>query len=105
MLDSENGSAMVDYAEVLFGLGQVSSAVDINQLLLDRGDLPQGLAEQLVARKRRWTERTQSTTFNLAASAGHDSNLNSAPFERELALTLSGESIVFAVSPEFRPTR
>ena len=58
----------------------------------------------MVARKRRWTAVNQSTTFNLAASAGHDSNLNSAPFDRELALTLSGESIVFAVSPEFRPT-
>ena len=58
----------------------------------------------MVARKRRWSAVNQSTTFNLAASAGHDSNLNSAPFDRELALTLSGESIVFAVSPEFRPT-
>ena len=36
LLDSENGSAMVDYAEVLFRLGQLSSAVDINQLILER---------------------------------------------------------------------
>ena len=36
LIDPENGSAMVDYAEVLFGIGQVSSAVDINQLILER---------------------------------------------------------------------
>ena len=57
----------------------------------------------MVARKRRWSAVNQKHDFNLAASAGHDSNLNSALFDRELALTLSG-SLFFAVSPEFRPT-
>ena len=43
-------------------------------------------------------KRTQSTTFNLAASAGYDSNLNSA-LERELALTLSESLSYLRLAP------
>ena len=41
LLEPDNGSAMVDYAEVLFELGQVSSAVRHQQLLLEPSDLPE----------------------------------------------------------------
>ena len=64
--------AMVDYAEVLFELGQVSSALDINDQLLERGDLPEGL-ETSCSRGKRWSVGNFNASFNLAASAGHDS--------------------------------
>ena len=83
LLEPDNGSAMVDYAEVLFELGQVSSALDINDQLLERGDLPEGLETKLLSRQKRWSVGNFNTSFNLAASAGHDSNLNSAPYERD----------------------
>jgi hypothetical protein len=41
------------------------------------------------------------TSSILGVSVGYDNNLNSAPMGRQLALTLSGQSVVLDVSPEF----
>ena len=103
LLDPENGAALVDYAEVLFQQGQVLAALEINQQLLSRDDLPAGLEDSLRDRQRRWRSFTNQTTFEASVLGGYDDNLNSAPMARELALTLSGESVLLQVSPEFQP--
>lgn len=103
LLDPENGAALVDYAEVLFQQGQVLAALEINQQLLSRDDLPTGLEDSLRDRQRRWRSFTNQTSFEASILGGYDDNLNSAPMARELALTLSGESVLLQVSPEFRP--
>ena len=103
LLDPENGAALVDYAEVLFQQGQVLAALEINQQLLSRDDLPVGLEDSLRDRQRRWRRLTNQTTFEASVLGGYDDNLNSAPMAQELALTLSGESVLLQVSPEFQP--
>ena len=103
LLDPGNGAALVDYAEVLFQQGQVLAALEINQQLLSRDDLPAGLEDSLRDRQRRWRRFTNQTTFEASILGGYDDNLNSAPMARELALTLSGESVLLQVSPEFQP--
>ena len=103
LLDPENGAALIDYAEVLFRQGQVLAALEINQQLLSRDDLPGGLEGPLRDRQRRWRRLTNQTSFEASILGGYDDNLNSAPMARELALTLSGESVLLQVSPEFRP--
>ena len=101
LLNPDNGSALVDYAEVLFQQGQVLSAVEINAQLLAREDLPEELAQAIADRQRRWRRLTIETSSILGVSVGYDNNLNSAPMGRQLALTLSGQSVVLDVSPEF----
>ncbi len=101
LLNPDNGSALVDYAEVLFQQGQVPSAVEINAQLLSREDLPADLAQAIADRQRRWRGLMSETSSILGVSVGYDNNLNSAPMGRQLALTLSGQSVVLDVSPEF----
>jgi len=101
LLNPDNGSALVDYAEVLFQQGQVLSAVEINTQLLSREDLPVDLAQAIADRQRRWRGLMSETSSILGVSVGYDNNLNSAPMGRQLALTLSGQSVVLDVSPEF----
>jgi len=101
LLNPDNGSALVDYAEVLFQQGQVSSAVEINAQLLSREDLPADLVQAIADRQRRWRSLMSETSSILGVSVGYDNNLNSAPMGRQLALTLSGQSVVLDVSPEF----
>ena len=103
LIDPANGSALVDYGQVLFELGELFSALDINEQLLRRDDLPKDIESMALERDSRWRGLTRENLFRVSALAGYDNNLNSAPFARQLALTLSGESILFAVSPDFRP--
>ena len=83
LLDPENGAALVDYAEVLFQQGQVLAALEINQQLLSRDDLPAGLEDSLRDRQRRWRSFTNQTSFEASILGGYDDNLNSAPMARE----------------------
>jgi tetratricopeptide (TPR) repeat protein len=101
LLNPDNGSALVDYAEVLFQQGQLLSAVEINAQLLSREDLPADLSQAIADRQRRWRGLMSETSSILGVSVGYDNNLNSAPMGRQLALTLSGQSVVLDVSPEF----
>ena len=103
LINPENGSALIDYAETFFELGEIFTAIDLNLRLLERDDLPAGLRESIAERGMRWRSVTRNTRYRVSALAGYDNNLNSAPFSRQLALTLSGESVLLAVSPNFRP--
>ena len=102
LLDPQNGSAAFDYAEVLFRQGQVISALEINNQLSERDDLPEGMSDLIAERSRLWRPFTVQYVGGLGLSFGHDNNLNSAPIGERLTLTLSGKPISLEVSPEFR---
>tara|TARA_B100001250_G_scaffold320967_1_gene283929 strand:- start:23931 stop:25283 length:1353 start_codon:yes stop_codon:yes gene_type:complete len=102
LLDPENGSAAVDYAELLFRQGQVLGALEINSQLLAREDLPEGVQKLVVGRDRLWRRYTTDTDFGLGVSFGYDDNLNSAPMGEQLTLTLSGQPVSLDISPEYR---
>jgi tetratricopeptide (TPR) repeat protein len=102
LLDPLNGSAAVDFAEVLYSQGQLLNAVEINSQLLARDDLPSGLREAILLRQRLWRRSTNRTGFSLGISAGYDNNLNSAPIADQLALTLSGNPVILDVGSEFK---
>ena len=102
LLDPSNGSAAVDFAEVLYRQGQVISAIEINSQLLLREDLPDDLREAIVRRQRRWQSDTRQQSFTFGPSIGYDNNLNSAPIAERLALTLSGNPVLLDVSSDFR---
>ena len=102
LLDPQNGSAAFDYAEVLFRQGQVISALEINNQLSERDDLPHGMDDLIAERSRLWRPYTVQYAGGFGLSFGHDNNLNSAPIGERLTLTLSGKPVSLEVSPEFR---
>lgn len=102
LLEPQNGSAAFDYAEVLFRQGQVISALEINDQLSERDDLPDGMDELIAARSRQWRAYTVNYAGGIGVTFGHDNNLNSAPLGERLTLTLSGRPVSLEVSPEFR---
>ena len=104
LLDPQNGSALFDYAELLNQQGQTLNAIELGEQLLSREDLPGALEELIVERLRTWRRARTEQNFGLGISLGYDNNLNSAPSNDSLALTLSGRSVVLDVAPEFQAT-
>ncbi|MDA1370921.1 MAG: tetratricopeptide repeat protein [Proteobacteria bacterium] len=103
LLNPDNGAAMVDYAQALYQEGQLFTAMELNAQLLQREDLPTGLESMLQARQQQWQSMTRQTSFQGDLMLGYDDNLNGAPDPSQITLTLSGESVLLALNPEFRP--
>ena len=105
LLNPDNGGAQVDYAQALYLQGQLFSALDLNQQLLARNDLPAGLQTVLRDREHSWRGMTRQTSLQADLLMGYDNNLNGAPEPGQITLTLSGEPVVLPLNPEFRPRR
>lgn len=105
LLDPDNGAAMIDYADALLRDGQLFAAIEANAMLLERDDLPSALMPQLDQRQRNWGTLVQQTSWQLDLLAGYDDNLNGAPDEDLITLTLSGEPILLTLNEEFRAVR
>jgi len=103
LLEPENGAAQMDYAQALYLQGQLFSALEINDALLAREDLPSNLEGIVLQRQKSWRALTTERSAQLDILAGHDNNLNGAPGPSQLTLTLSGEPIVLPLNKEFRP--
>lgn len=102
LLDPDNGAAQIDYAQALFEAGELFSAIALNQQILQRGDLPLSLQPGIQVRDENWRGLTRQLNFQADILAGYDSNLNGAPDAAQITLTLSGESVLLALNPEFR---
>lgn len=103
LLEPENGAAQIDYALALFEAGQLFAALEINQGLLERDDLPPDLLPAIRRRHENWRSLTRDQELQLDVLVGYDNNLNAAPAGEQLTLTLSGESILLTLNPEFQP--
>lgn len=103
LLDPSNGAAQTDYASVLYASGQLFPALQLNDTLLARQDLPDNLKQTLEERAARWRARTKQHDVLLDVSAGYDSNLNGAPDAGQITLTLSGEPVLLNLAQDFRP--
>lgn len=103
LLDPNNGSAQIDYAQALFQQGQLFMALEVNERLLVREDLPESLQPALRERQDAWRALTRQRSFQLDALGGYDNNLNGAPSPDQIVLTLSGEAIPLALDSDFRP--
>lgn len=102
LLDADNGAALVDYSEALFVDGQLFSALEAGKLLTSRDDVPEELRRQILVRQQRWQKMTRQTSLQLSFNGGYDKNLNGAPGDSQIALTLSGEPILLSLSEEYR---
>jgi hypothetical protein len=102
LLDASNGAAQIDYAQALYLRGQLFSALDLNQQVLARQDLPPDIEALLRQRDELWRAQTRQVGFQLDALAGYDDNLNGAPDPSQITLTLSGEPVILTLNPEFQ---
>lgn len=102
LLDPENGAAQIDYSQALYESGQLFSALSLNEQLLRRSDLPPNLQTLLLDREEKWTSQTRQLDFQLDVLAGYDTNLNGAPTPDQITLTLSGESVILPLNPDFQ---
>ena len=103
LLEPDNGAARVDYAQALFLQGQLFSALELNEQLLARADIPANLQLGLQNRQQTWRALTREKSGQIDLLAGYDDNLNGAPGSSLITLTLSGEPVLLALNPEFRP--
>lgn len=102
LLDPNNGSAMVDYAQALLEDGQLFAAIEANRLAMSRADAPLWLLDQLSERQRDWAALTRQTNYQIDLVGGYDDNLSGGPDEDRIALTLAGEPILFALNQNLR---
>ncbi len=103
LIDPDNGAAQIDYAQTLFELGQLFSALELNARLLQRTDLPEQLKPLLEQRHTSWRGFTRDLSFEAQLLTGYDDNLNEGPDSAEIKLTPSGEPILLTLSPELKP--
>lgn len=102
LLDPGNASAQIDYSQTLYESGQIFSALDLNRQLLAREDLTPTIESILLARNESWMAQTRQLGFQLDLLAGYDDNLNGAPTPDQITLTLSGESVILPLNPDFK---
>jgi tetratricopeptide (TPR) repeat protein len=103
LLDPNNGAAQIDYGQALFQQGQLFMALELNERLLQREDLPKNLQPALRVRQQAWKALTRQKSFQVDALGGYDNNLNGAPSPDQVTLTLSGEAIPLTLDTDFRP--
>ena len=102
LLDPDNGAALIDYADALLRDGQLFAAIEANTLLLARTDVPPDLKLQIDQRQQNWAALTKQTSWQLDLSGGYDDNLNGAPDEDLVELTLSGEPIFLSLKEQYK---
>ena len=101
LLEPDNGAAQIDYAEALYRQGQLFSAIELNEQVLERADLPANLRPALELRQEEWRGLTRDTSFRGDFLLGYDRNLNGAPDPGQVTLTIAGENVLLALGEEF----
>jgi len=102
LLDPNNGAAQIDFASALFASGQLFPALQLNDGLLARTDLPEKLRETLVSRDKEWRRNTRQHALHLDLIGGYDNNLNGAPGSDQITLTLSGEPVLLSLNTDLQ---
>lgn len=102
LLNPTNGAASVDYADALYQQGELFTALEINQQLFQREDIPPQLQAALEERQRRWQAETSQSETHVDLLAGYDDNLNGAPGQDRLTLTLAGQQVDLELSEELQ---
>jgi len=102
LLDPNSGAAQIDFASALFASGQLFPALQLNDALLARTDLPEELRETLVTRDAEWRRNTRQHALQLDLLGGYDNNLNGAPGSDQITLTLSGEPVLLGLNTDLQ---
>lgn len=102
LLDPKNGAAQIDFASALFASGQLFPALQLNDAILARADLPEKLRETLISRDVEWRRNTRQHALQFDLLGGYDNNLNGAPGSDQITLTLSGEPVLLSLNTDLQ---
>ena len=102
MLDPSLKSAQVDYALALSGSGDAPSGAAMLKQLLGDPSLPVELAPSLLAAKSIFSDGAWRSKGLAGLTLGYDSNLLGAPNLGNLALTVSGQTVVLPLAPGYQ---
>ncbi len=105
LLDPMNGSAMIDYSSALHSSGDLIIAIQLNNQLLMREDLPKNIHNYLSERGEEWKKSTVNWSNKLSILRGYNNNLNSTADLKELTLTLSNQDIVIELDEDSQPIK
>jgi tetratricopeptide (TPR) repeat protein len=103
LLEPDNNSAAVVYAQALYVDGQLFAALELNEQVLQREGLPADLVVPLRERQEAWRAQTRRHTYSADLALGYDDNLNGAPASSDFTLTLPGGILQGALGEQFRP--
>ncbi|MDE2259535.1 MAG: tetratricopeptide repeat protein [Betaproteobacteria bacterium] len=96
----------VDYARALALAGDRAAAANLARELLARPDLPPAVASWLPQQFQDWSITSDWVSrFSVASLAGYETNLNSAPQNPFVTLTLGSGDLSLQLSPQFQPKR
>lgn len=102
LINPENGSARIDYAQALYLSNQLIAALQVNEDLLQEASVPQPIYDYLEQRQKDWSKQLHNWRNQFTYLYGHSSNLNNATHIEELSLTLSGQRLDAILSPSDR---
>ncbi|MCO4784959.1 tetratricopeptide repeat protein [Marinomonas atlantica] len=101
LINPDNGSARIDYAQALFQSDQLISALQVNEELLREQDIPAPLYAYLEKRHQAWSEYLHYWQTQFTYLYGHSSNLNNATHVETLYLTRLGQRFPANLTPDF----
>lgn len=102
LLNPQNGSAKIDYAQALYLSNQLISALQVNEGLLQEANVPVSIYNYLEQRQKDWSKQLYNWRNQFTYLYGHSSNLNNATHIEELNLTLSGQRLYATLAPSNR---
>ncbi|WP_055461731.1 tetratricopeptide repeat protein [Marinomonas fungiae] len=102
LIDPNNGSAQVDYAQALYQSGQLLSALQINAQAIEQASIPPLLKEVLKQRQDLWESQKYLWRNQFSYLYGHSSNLNNATYIDDYELTVLGFDFPVNLSDSYR---
>lgn len=102
LINPLNGSARLDYAEALYLSGQLHAAIQVNQNLLDEGELPEHIRTFVEQRDALWQSKRHLWQHQVSYLYGHSDNLNNATQLEELNVIQSGRNGLLTLNDDYR---
>ena len=102
LLNPNNGSARIDYAEALYRNGELFSAIELNKQLLLMDAVPENVVDFLDQRGQEWESSRYNWISSFTYLYGYSNNLNNATFVEDIKIRLSGREYLIQLEEESR---
>ncbi|MCZ2721343.1 hypothetical protein O1D97_06695 [Marinomonas sp. 15G1-11] len=103
LLNPNNGSALIDYSEALYKSDQLLAAIQVNDQILSRHDLPEYLRVPLTERGKEWGNQRIEWQNKVSLASGYHDNLNGVANLKDLILTFDDRDIIVRLDENSRP--
>lgn len=102
LINPNNGSARIDYAQALFQSGQLLPALEVNAALLREQGVPDTIRKALQQRQEEWEKHQSLWKHQLSYLYGYSSNLNNATYIKDYELTFQDGILLQSLNRQSR---